>query len=252
MQLSVQTHFRTSVISSGTDFGKTFMDKFITSMKRSCDDDASSAPTPKKCKTRKYDISYLQFGFTVAGTDAEPLKLRRTFFSVGLFQSTQPAGMLWDKCDGISTNGARSMTGRLSGLVNRFQNLAPLAKWTHCMIHCESLASKKMPGCLETVLKQAVPNINSSKARPLNAHLFSLLCQELGAEHEQLLFHTDVRWLSRGRVLHRLYELRSEVMTFLVNVKSDLARYLDDPLWSAQLSYLVDIFDRLNSLNTSM
>ncbi len=73
MQLSVQTRFRTSVISSGTDFGKKFMDKFITRTKRSCDDDAWSAPAPKKCKTRKYDISYLQFGFTVAGTDAEPL-----------------------------------------------------------------------------------------------------------------------------------------------------------------------------------
>ncbi len=41
-------------------------------------------------------------------------------------------------------------------------------------------------------------------------------------------------------------------MTFLVNVKSDLAWYLDEPLWLAQLSYLVDIFNRLNSLNTSM
>ncbi len=55
------------------DFGKKCMDKFITRMKRSCDDDVSSAPTPKKCRTRKYDISYLQFDFTVAGTDAEPL-----------------------------------------------------------------------------------------------------------------------------------------------------------------------------------
>ncbi len=55
-----------------------------------------------------------------------------------------------------------------------------------------------------------------------------------------------------GRVLYRLYELRSEVMTFLVNMKSDLAQYLDDPMWLAQLSYLVDIFDRLNSMNTSM
>ncbi len=74
MQLSVlQTRFRTSVISSGTDFGKKFMDKFITCLKRSCDDNASSAPTTKKCNTRKYDVSYLQFGFTVAGTDAEPL-----------------------------------------------------------------------------------------------------------------------------------------------------------------------------------
>ncbi len=150
------------------------------------------------------------------------------------------AGMSWDKCVGICTDGARSMTGRLSGLVTRVQNLTPLAKWTHCITHRESLASKKLPECLETVLKQAVQMINFIKARPLNARLFSLICQELGAEHEQLLFHTEVRWLSRGRVLHRLYELRSEVMTFLVNVKSDLARYLDDPLWLAQLSYLVD------------
>ncbi len=124
--------------------------------------------------------------------------------------------MSWDKCVGICTDGAHSMTGRLSGLVTRVQNLAPLAKWTHCMIHRESLASKKMPECLETVLKQAVQMINFIKARPLNAHLFSLLCQELGAEHEQLLFHTEVRWLSKGRVLHRLYELRSEVNMFLV------------------------------------
>ncbi len=59
------------MISSGTDFGK-LMDKLITCTK-SCDTDASSAPTPKKCTTRKYDISNLQFGFMVAVTDAEPL-----------------------------------------------------------------------------------------------------------------------------------------------------------------------------------
>ncbi len=99
------------------------------------------------------------------------------------------AGMLWDKCVGICTDWARSMTGRLSGLVTRVQNLAPLAKWTNCMIPRESLASKKIPECLETVLKQAVQIINFIKAQPLNARLFSLLCQELRAEHEQLIFH---------------------------------------------------------------
>ena len=152
---------------------------------------------------------------------------------------------------GICTDGARAMTGRISGLVTHVQHLAPLAKWTHCMIHRESLASKKMPECLDSVLKQAVQIVNLIKAR-LNARLFSLLCQEMGAEHEQLLFHTEVRWLSRGRVLHRLQELRSEVKTFLVDAKSDFAWYLDDPFRLAQLSYLVDIFDRLNLLNTSM
>ncbi len=73
------------------------------------------------------------------------------------------AGMLWDKCFGICTDGARSVTVRLCGLVTRVQNLAPLAKLTHCLIHRESLASKKMPECLETILNQAVQIINFIK-----------------------------------------------------------------------------------------
>uniref|UniRef100_A0A8C9QX36 Zinc finger BED domain-containing protein 5-like n=1 Tax=Scleropages formosus TaxID=113540 RepID=A0A8C9QX36_SCLFO len=158
------------------------------------------------------------------------------------------AGMSWGSCVGICTDGTRSMTGKVSGLVTRVLHLAPLAKWTHCMIHRESLASKQMPESLESILKQAVQMVSFIKAWPLNARLFSLLCQEMGAEHEQLLFHTEVRWLSRGRILHRLYKLHSEVKAFLVDVKFDLARYLDDPLWL----HLVDIFKRLNLLNRSM
>uniref|UniRef100_A0A8C9RPX8 Zinc finger BED domain-containing protein 5-like n=1 Tax=Scleropages formosus TaxID=113540 RepID=A0A8C9RPX8_SCLFO len=129
----------------------------------------------------------------------------------------QDAGISWGSCVGICTDRVRFITGRISGLVTRVLHLAPVARWTHCMIHCESLASKQMPESLESVLKQAVQLVNFIKAQPLNARLFSLLCQEMGAEHEQLLFHTEARWLSRGRILHRLYELRSEVKAFLVD-----------------------------------
>ncbi len=39
---------------------------------------------------------------------------------------------------------------------------------------------------------------------------------------------------------------------FLTEIKSDLAKHLDNTMWLASLSYLVDIFDRLNGLNLSL
>ena len=41
-----------------------------------------------------------------------------------------------------------------------------------------------------------------------------MLCQEMGAQHEVLLYHTEVRWLSIDQVLKRLMELRKEVSFF--------------------------------------
>ncbi|KAI2646701.1 Zinc finger BED domain-containing protein 5 [Labeo rohita] len=161
-------------------------------------------------------------------------------------------GLAWDRCVGLCTDGAQAMTGRERGLAARVQQVAPLVKWTHCMVHREALAAKKMPVLFDSVLNQSVKMINLIKSRPLNTRLFGVLCQEMGSGHEQLLLHTEVRWLSRGRVLQRLYELREEVKWFLTEIKSDLAKHLDDTMWLASLSYLVDIFDRLNGLNLSL
>ena len=64
--------------------------------------------------------------------------------------------------------------------------------------------SEELHDTLNTVIKC----VNYIKARPLNQRLFSSLCDEMGADHTGLLLHTEVRWLSRGRVLKRVFELR--------------------------------------------
>lgn len=130
----------------------------------------------------------------------------------------------WERCCGICSDGAKSMTVLHSGLISRVKEVAPRAVWTHCTIHRQALATKKMPNDLQSVLDEAVKIVNLIKARPLNARLFHILCNELGEYYKQLLLNTEVRWLSRGRVLSRLFNLREEVLLFLSNVQSPLTQ----------------------------
>lgn len=109
-----------------------------------------------------------------------------------------------------------------------------------------------MSPVLHDVLNDSIKVINFIKSRPLNARLFRRLCENMGAEHTQLLLHTEVCWLSRGRILNRLLELRSEVHTFQTEHGSPHATLFEDTDWLAKLCYLADIFSKLNELNVSL
>ncbi|CAM4590347.1 unnamed protein product [Lepidochelys kempii] len=97
---------------------------------------------------------------------------------------------------GISMDGARAMIASKKGVVAHIQAVAPEAKSTHCYIHKEALATQNMQADLKQVLDEAVKINNFVKGRPLNAQLFSQLCDEMGSDYTQLLFHTEVCWLS--------------------------------------------------------
>ena len=85
---------------------------------------------------------------------------------------------------------------------------------------------------LDHVTKTVVKLVNWIRARVLNHHQFIKLLKESGAEHTDVLYHSNVRWLSLGKVLHRVWELRGEIMTFLGNVgKADEFAELQDLDW---------------------
>ena len=161
--------------------------------------------------------------------------------------------ILWDKCVGICTDGAAACTGFKSGVVKRIKDKAPNAKRTHSFLHREALAAKKLSQELHETLHSVVKCVNLIKARPLNQRLFSSLCADMDADHKALLLHTEVRWLSRGRVLKRVCDLREEITVFLwqQNFKT-LAEKFSQVDFNAKVAYLADIFESLNSLNLSM
>lgn len=101
---------------------------------------------------------------------------------------------------------------------------------------------------LQTVVKM----VNSIKSKPLNCRVFQEICGEVGAEHQHLLFHNSVRWLSRGRVLSRFYGLLHEFNIFVIehkNTHGEYLRYIKNDEWKVSVAYLTDIFAHLNELN---
>ena len=159
----------------------------------------------------------------------------------------------WGKCVGVCTDGAANMIGCHSGATVKIREVANQDLLiTHCILHREHLSSKKMSPELNNVIKDAVKIVNYIRGRALHSRLFEALCDSMGSQHRHLLFHAEVRWLSRGRVLTRLFELREEVEIFLRERKSSLENLLTDEMWKAKLAYLANIFSRLNDLNISL
>ena len=89
--------------------------------------------------------------------------------------------------------------------------------------------------------------VNFILGRAMNSQLFKAFCDDLEEEHQHLLFHIEVRWLSRGKVLSRVAHLVTEVAVFLREHESvELATLFDDHRFQLKVFYLTDIFSLLN------
>jgi len=106
---------------------------------------------------------------------------------------------------------------------------------------------------LKQALDCAIKVVNYIKTSALNTRLFQKLCHDMDAEYDSLLFHTSVRWFSKGNMLIRLARLLPEVIEFLkIQHKQKLKNDIADVMFQNRLAFLADIFSHLNELNRNL
>ena len=144
------------------------------------------------------------------------------------------------------------MLGKYNGLQGLISECAPQAKWTHCMLHWEALASQCFSVELNQVVEEIVKVINFVKTSGVRSRISSKPCDDLDTPHKQLLFHATTRWLSLGNAFAQVFELRQELLTFLQSERHPSAESFQQTDFLLKFSYLCDIFEKLSKLNVSI
>ena len=72
------------------------------------------------------------------------------------------------------------------------------------------------------------------------------------ADVMMLLYHAEVRWLSRGMVLKCVFRLRQELCVFLAQHKHPIGINFQDNFWLAKMVLFVFNIKRTNRLNLSL
>ena len=166
-------------------------------------------------------------------------------------QAVNNLDLSWARLKSVTTDGARNMVGSKAGLVEKICNEVANANGTpplkfHCIIHQQVLCSKILK--FEDIMNVVVSTVNFIRRHGLNHRQFQTFLSEIDSEYGDVLYHTEVRWLSKGKVLRRFFALRHEIEIFLTE-KGKIQEAFSDSDWVFCLAFLSDITDHLNNLN---
>lgn len=88
----------------------------------------------------------------------------------------------------------------------------------------------------------------------LSHRKFKEFLQSYDSEYGDLLLYTEVRWLSRGKSLERVFNLRKEIIEFLKSNCQDieLISAFEDQSFQVDLAFLYDVTEILNEFNLAL
>ena len=97
----------------------------------------------------------------------------------------------------------------------------------------------------------AVKTVNFIRSPGLNHRQFKSFLVDIDSEYGELLYHTEERWLSRGKVLKRFFAFRNKIALFM-ETKNKPVPSLADSTFQCILAFLTDIMQHLNELNLKL
>ncbi|XP_051782645.1 general transcription factor II-I repeat domain-containing protein 2-like [Erpetoichthys calabaricus] len=227
--------------------------------------DINAAPFFSFALDESTDVSHLsQFsviaryavGDTLCEESLAVLPMKGTTRGEDLFKSftelAKEKNLPMDKLISVCTDGAPCMVGKNRGFVTLLHEheKRPILGF-HCILHQEVLCAQMCGEQLGEVMLLVIRVVNFIVARALNDRQFKTLLDEVGNNYPGLLLHSNVRWLSRGKVLSCFAACLSEIRTFL-EMKNVEHPELANTEWLLKLYYLVDMTEHLNQLNVKM
>ena len=160
--------------------------------------------------------------------------------------------MSWLNCVGICIDGAPSMLGTVKDFTTLARKKNENIIITRCFLHREALVAQTVGEDLRRVINEVILMVSYIKSKLLKSRQFHQICEEMGAHFKTLLLHTQVRWLSKGRMLSRVFDLKDIMFKFFEeNHQSEFCNPIKNEVWCIKLPYLWDIFEHLNRVNQS-
>ncbi|CAH2108321.1 unnamed protein product [Euphydryas editha] len=160
----------------------------------------------------------------------------------------------WGKLVSVTTDGGKNMSGQNKGLIGRIKSKiedigCDIPLFFHCIVHQEALCCKVL--AWKEIMDIVISTVNYIRKNGLTHRQFQQFLSELKADHGDVLYYSEVRWLSRGAVLKRFFDLRKEINIFMKE-KGKLVPELTDPQWLTELGFLTDLTHELNTLNVRL
>ncbi|XP_068207496.1 protein FAM200C-like [Palaemon carinicauda] len=111
----------------------------------------------------------------------------------------EDTNITWESLVGVCMDGDPTMLGSRSGFITLIQQKNPAVESTHYLIYKEVLASRTIPKNFKQHLETVIKVFNFIKGSALNTQLFCRLYEGMEADHESLLFHTQLNRKLQGK-----------------------------------------------------